>query len=269
MSLKSNIGTSTVENIPVNSIRPNPYQPRKIFDSVAIEELANSIAEYGVIQPITVRALGKETYELVSGERRLRASIVAKFEKIPAIIVDINDDDSAVIALIENLQRRDLNFFEEAEGYYHLLTGHGFTQEELAKKLGKKQSTIANKTRLLKLSPQIKKLIMESGLTERHARALLKIPDDDIQLAILKRVIERNMNVSATEEYIETELNKFLAKKQLKTFATRKSGNKDYRIFLNTIKRALDMVKCAGIKAKTKQIEHPDYYEYIITINKD
>lgn len=268
MLSKADERVNVVTRIPIDSIRPNPYQPRKFFDAIAIEELADSIREYGVIQPITVRALGQGSYELVSGERRLRASKAAELSEIPAIVMEIDEDDSAVIALIENLQRKDLNFFEEAEGYYYLLTEHGFTQEQLSKKIGKRQSTIANKTRLLKLPLQIRKMILESGLTERHARALLKIGDEELQIKVLQKIIDKQLNVSAAEAYIESELYRFLENRQLKSLRDKKATDKDFRIFLNTIKRALDMVKTAGVKAKTKQVEYDKYYEYIIRIDK-
>jgi ParB family chromosome partitioning protein len=172
-------------NIPIDEIAPNPYQPRKDFSGSSLEELATSIKEYGVLQPVNVRKIGGKGYELVSGERRLRATRLAGMEVIPAVVIEVVEQDSAVIALIENLQREDLNFMEEAEGYHNLISDHGMTQEELAKKVGKKQSTIANKLRLLKLNNKIKKTILENELTERHARALLKLPGELLQVRLL------------------------------------------------------------------------------------
>jgi ParB family chromosome partitioning protein len=164
----------------IDSVRPNPYQPRKQFGKGALEELCESIQQYGVIQPINVRKITNNNYELVAGERRLRAAIMAGLKEIPAIVININDNDSAVLALIENLQR-NLNYLEEAEGYSNLINEHGFTQEELAQKIGKSQSTVANKIRLLRLSPLVKKILSDNNLTERHARALLKLHDEQLQ----------------------------------------------------------------------------------------
>ena len=156
--------------IDIDSIRPNPYQPRKQFSKGALEELCESIQQYGVIQPVNVRKISSNKYELVAGERRLRAAVMAGLKEIPAIVININDNDSAVLALIENLQREDLNYLEEAEGYSSLINEHGLTQEDLARKIGKSQSTVANKIRLLRLPPLVKKILSDNNLTERHAR---------------------------------------------------------------------------------------------------
>lgn len=263
---KSDIKNSVVE-IPTEKIKPNPYQPRKIFDNSSIKELADSIKEFGVIQPITVRKAQKGTYELVAGERRLRACMSLNMEKIPAIISDMNDNDSAVVALIENLQRKNLTFFEEAEAYFHLITEHSLTQEELSKRVGKNQSTIANKLRLLKLSKEVKNIIKENNLTERHARALLKLPDEKMQLSVVKRVVKNNYNVSQTEEIVETMLEKISGDiKKEKVIKT--SLLKDVRIFTNTIKKAVSVMQKSGIDATSVQSECDTYYEYIIKIPK-
>src|SRR5690606_7608668 len=161
-----------------------------------------SIKAFGLIQPISVRKLQDENYELIAGERRLRASELAELEKIPAIVLEYKDRESAMMALIENLQREDLNFIEEAEGYYNLIEDHGLTQQELAEKIGKSQSTIANKLRILKLPDDIKKDLIEYNLTERHGRALLKLPDYDLQRMVLDRVIKNDLNVSKTESLV-------------------------------------------------------------------
>src|SRR5690554_7002883 len=182
-----------VENIPVNLVRPNPYQPRKTFSLQALDELARSIKEYGVIQPITVRQLSDKGYELVAGERRLRACKLNKMEFIPAIIIDSLGQDSAMIALIENLQREDLHYIEEAKGYASLINDHNMTQEQLATKLGKSQSTIANKLRILRLPDRVKDMVIKENLTERHARALLKLADEDLQTKVAARIIEKKL----------------------------------------------------------------------------
>ena len=165
------------KNIPVSMIKPNPYQPRKDFNKKSLEELSQSIRSFGVLQPISVREIKAGSYELIAGERRLRATEMAEINDIPAIVVEFKDKEAAFLALIENLQRDDLNFMEEAEGYSNLIEDHGFTQQEIASKMGKSQSTIANKLRLLKLPEDIKKILLENDFTERHGRALLKNDD--------------------------------------------------------------------------------------------
>ncbi|MDR0287421.1 MAG: nucleoid occlusion protein [Clostridiales bacterium] len=268
-----------IVDVPVDRIRPNPYQPRKSFSRAALLELCESIKEYGVLQPINVRKLSCGTYELISGERRLKASQMAGLKKIPVIVSEITDNDSAIIALIENLQREDLNFMEEAEGYYSLLTEHGMTQDDLARKVGKSQSTVANKIRLLKLSPLIKKIISDNELTERHARALLKIPDEQLQLKVLKIVCDEGFNVQKTEDYISEEILKYpeilSSKPADKTEPTTKEqlGKmklvvKDIKIFVNTIKETIMMLKRTGIEAKAAQFDRGEYLEFIIRIPK-
>lgn len=260
--------TDRVLSIPVGSIKPNPYQPRKFFDVTSVSELAKSIQEYGVLQPITVRRLRAGTYELIAGERRLRAAEIAGLSVIPAILMNVTDDDSAVLALIENIQRRDLTFFEEAEAYYNLMRDHDLTQEQIAKKTGKKQSTIANKLRIRKLSPTVKNIIEENGLTERHARLLLKVPEETMRLDMLKKILEKNLSVAAAESLVDEEIKKLITKRPPSVSVPKSAGVTDYRIFLNTIKKALDMVKDAGVQAKTRQKEYDGYYEYVIRIKK-
>ncbi|NLY44296.1 MAG: nucleoid occlusion protein [Clostridiaceae bacterium] len=254
--------------IPVDKIKPNPFQPRKHFDMTSLEELSSSIKQYGVLQPINVRRIGSGNYELIAGERRLRATQLANFKEIPAIVVDIDDNDSAIIALIENLQREDLNFLEEAEGYYHLIHEHGLTQEELALKVGKTQSTIANKLRLLKLSPKVQKIIIENNLTERHARALLRLPDEQMQLSVLKNICENNLNVKKTEELIQRIIDKTLNAESNKKEKKHIRAFKDIRIFINTLKQAVDMMRQSGIDAKESFVDKEEYIEYIIHIPK-
>lgn len=253
----------------IDCVRPNPYQPRKQFNKGALEELCESIKQYGVIQPINVRKISNNHYELVAGERRLRAAIMAGLKEIPAIVVNINDNDSAVIALIENLQREDLSYMEEADGYNNLINDHGFTQEELAQKIGKSQSTIANKIRLLRLSPMVKKILSDNSLTERHARALLKLHDEQLQLKVLKLVCEKGMNVKKTEELVERAIEKY-TRQDKETVPERKFTRaiKDIRIFVNTIRQAIDLMKKSGVNAKAAQIDRGTYVEFIIRIPK-
>lgn len=254
----------------IDYIRPNPYQPRKQFNKMALEELCESIKQYGVLQPINVRRLSHSTYELVAGERRLRAATMAGLKEIPAIIINVDDNDSAVMALIENLQREDLSYMEEAEGYSNLINEHGFTQEELAQKIGKSQSTIANKIRLLKLSPLVKKILSDNNLTERHARALLKLHDEQLQLKVLRLVCERGLNVKKTEELVERAIDKY--SKNIKQRTPEKKMTKaikDVRIFVNTIKQAIDLMRQSGVNAKAAQIDRGEYIEFVVRVPKN
>lgn len=228
-----------IVKISIDKVVPNIYQPRKYFNEEAIEELSQSIKQHGIIQPLTVRKMG-EVYELVAGERRLRAAKLAELETVPCNIVDITDSQSAEIALLENLQREDLNYIEEAEAYYNLINDHNFTQDELAKRMGKKQSTIANKLRLLKLSSDVREICLQNKLTERHARALLTVPNEELQLKIIKKVINEGLTVKKTEELINKELLK-IAGKELKE--RRKRNTKSAmpaKLYVNTIKQVFD-----------------------------
>lgn len=256
-----------IKYIPIESIRPNPYQPRKNFNKQALEELSQSIRSFGLIQPISVRKLQNERYELIAGERRLRASELAELEEIPAIIVEYRDNESAMIALIENLQREDLNFIEEAEGYNNLIVDHGFTQQQLAEKMGKSQSTIANKLRLLKLPENVKRDLLEHNLTERHGRALLKLPDDDLKIEALEKIIKNDLNVSKTEDLVDGILND-LTKGDKKDEKQNIKGLISTRIYLNTIKNAYKAIKESGVDAKYLEKDKDEYIEVTIKIPK-
>jgi len=256
-----------IKNIPINSIKPNPYQPRKTFNQKGLEELSQSIKTFGIIQPISVRKLSPESYELVAGERRLRASELAKLSEIPAMVVDYRDKESAMVALVENLQREDLNFIEEAEGYNSLIIDHKFTQMELAEKLGKSQSTIANKLRLLKLPTDIKKVLIEENLTERHGRALLKLPDDNLRRIVLDKTINNNLNVNSTEAVVEDILDN-LRKKDDKAYKQNIKSLISIRIYLNTIKKAYKAIKEYGINAEYEEEDKGDYVLVTIKVPK-
>ncbi len=270
MENDSSKGMKNIVNVKIDSIRPSPFQPRKNFERSSLEELCNSIKQYGVLQPISVRKISENSYELIAGERRLKAAFMAGLIEIPSIIKEIDDDDSAVIAMIENLLREDLNYLEEAEGYNNLISEHGLTQEELAKKMGKSQSTIANKIRLLRLSPEAKKMLSENNLTERHARALLKLHDERLQLKVLKCICERGFNVKKTEELIDRVIDKYSIKLNENRNENRKfiKSIKDVRIFVNTIRQAVDIMKQSGINARAAQIDRGIYMEYIVRIPK-
>lgn len=260
-----NISGGAVKQLPIKSISPNPNQPRRIFGNDNLKELADSIKMYGVIQPITVRKSGDGTYELISGERRLRASAMAGLMRIPAIIAGINHTDSALVALIENVQRCDLTFLEEAEAYNRLLTEFNYTQEQLARKLGKNQSTIANKVRLLRLPEAVRYMIADNRLTERHARALLRLPDCDMQLKAIAIILEKCLNVKQTDELID---NMVEGKTPTKNNHKAQPTVKDVRIFNNTIKKAVAIMKDNGIRADAKEKEFDDRFEYNIKIYK-
>lgn len=250
--------------IDIDKVIPNIYQPRKYFNEQAIEELSQSIIEHGIIQPLTVRMRG-EIYELVAGERRLRAAKIANLKTVPCNIIDITDTESAEIALLENLQREDLNYIEEAEAYYNLINEHNFTQDEVAKRIGKKQSTIANKLRLLKLNKEVRELCLTNNLTERHARALLTVPDEKLQLKIVQKIISGGLNVKKTEELINKELLK-LAGKELKNKSKRNiRGVLPAKLYVNTIKQVLNKF---DIPAEYGCKEEDDFIEVTVKIPK-
>lgn len=257
-----------VIELDINKIIPNPCQPRKIIKEEELLELSQSIRRYGLIQPIAVRRIDRDRYELISGERRLRASKLIGLEKIPAIVIDVLRTDSAILAIIENIQRKDLDFLEEGEAYASLLNEHGLTQEELAERLGKTQSNIANKVRLLRLSPHIRAMLREYNLSERHARALLRLPDDKERFKALKVIIDRGLNVTKTEEYIDRILEPLEKEKERVKPQNRLKVFKDVRIFANTIKQAVDIMQKSGVDAETVKTENDDFIEYSIKISK-
>ena len=255
-----------VMEIPIENIVPNPYQPRKIFSQTALEELSSSIKVYGILQPITVRQKD-DKYELIAGERRFRAAKLASFKTIPAIINNMSDESSAVLALLENLQREDLNFIEEAMGYENLIKEHSFTQQQLAEKLGKNQSTIANKLRILRLPSDVKIKLVENGLTERHARALLKLPTEDLMKEVLDKIIKNELTVKKTEKLIMDIIESLEAQEEPEKKQSIKASM-GIRIYLNTIKQAFDAILNTGIKAKYNEIDKGDYMEVVVRIPK-
>jgi ParB family transcriptional regulator, chromosome partitioning protein len=252
----------SIKYISTDLISANIYQPRKSFNEDSIEELAESIKTYGIIQPVSVRKIGNR-FELVAGERRLRAAKSAGIKEVPAIIIDITDKDSAAIALLENIQREDLNFLEEAEAYQNLIAEHGYTQEELSKIIGKKQSTIANKIRILKLDEDIRDSLIDNKLTERHGRVLLKLPNKNSQVKILNIILKNGYNVAKSEELVEKELLKYEGKvtKKEKKIKSKISP----RIYINTIKQVFDKF---GVDAKFKSKELDDCIQVTIMIPK-
>ncbi|WP_394219071.1 nucleoid occlusion protein [Halobacillus trueperi] len=253
-----------VVQVPVERVQPNRYQPRAIFNNEKISELAQTIHTHGMIQPIVLRRLNEEEYELIAGERRWRAVQSLGWETIPAIIREMNDSQTASVALIENLQREELTVIEEAVAYAKLLELHQITQEALAQRLGKSQSTIANKLRLLKLPESVQQAVMDKKITERHARALIALKDEEQQEKILAEIIEKQLNVKQTEERI-AKLNDPAPKKKRPKM---KGVNKDMRIAMNTIRQSLTMVTDTGIDLETDEEDHDDYYQITIKIPK-
>ena len=258
-----------IEEILIDKVIPNPYQPRRSFSQVGLEELSASIRAYGILQPISVRRIGEDRYELIAGERRLKAARLAELKTIPAIINDnYTDADSAILAIIENLQREDLNFMEEAEGYANLIEDHGFTQQSLAERIGKNQSTIANKLRILRLETNVKKRLLENGLTERHARALLRLPDEESRIRALDRIIKKSLNVKETEQLIKA-MTEHIGKEE-ETNPTKKIKSfMNYRIYINTLKQAYEAIKERQEKAQFEQIDRGEYVEVTVKIPKN
>ena len=256
-----------VVSISVSEIVPNPSQPRKLFDSQALFELSESIARYGIIQPLTVRKAGRQ-YELVAGERRLRAAKMAGLTEVPCIILDLSTEDSSVIALIENIQRRDLDYIEEAEALAKLIKDYGMSQEEAAKRISRSQSAVANKLRILKLSPEILYVLRESGLTERHARALLRLPTEELRQQALEHMVVRQLTVAKSEEYIEDLLD--AAKEEAEASHKKKPSYiiKDVRLFLNSINRSLGIMRDSGVAAVYDKSETDEDIILMITIPK-
>ena len=251
-----------VIEVAVRDIFPNPHQPRRFFDEEALVQLSESIKNNGILQPLTVRRCEKG-FELISGERRLRASKLASMDAVPCIVIEVNERNSALLALVENIQRADLSFFDEAYAISELIELYGMTQEDAAIRLGMAQSTVANKLRLLRLTDEQRKEIVRLGLTERHARALLKVKDPDQRDEVIEKIAKYNMNVERAEAFIEQ---LFIAEKDREDFRKRAVLLRDVRLFMNTINRAVETVKMAGVAADSKKTQNDDYIEYVIRI---
>ena len=255
--------------IPTISIRPNKTQPRKSFDEQDLKSLSQSIVQNGIIQPLVVRRINSTEFELIAGERRLRAAVMAGRTRVPCVVIRCTDKESAVYALIENIQRRELSMFEEARGIARLIRKYGLTQEQAALTLGKKQSTVANKLRLLRLTFDEQEWIMSASLSERHARALLRIDNEELRREVLSKIIAENMNIKETEQYVTDVLYKKTSDvEKLKPKQEKKVVVKDVRIFVNTINKALDTMRMSGINATSCKNETDDYIEYRVKIPK-
>ena len=258
---------SKISDIPIIKIRPNKAQPRKQFNEDELSALSQSIKENGILQPLTVRKVSPSEFELIAGERRLRASVLAGLRKVPCIVIKCSDKESAIYALLENLQRCDLGMFEEARGISKLIRRYGLTQEEAAARLGKSQSTIANKLRLLRLTYEEQEWIVNAGLSERHARALLRLSDEKIRREALSKIISENLNTQQAENLISILLNS--CPKPEKKTGSSKAVIKDVRIFVNTINKAIDTMRLAGIDAQSNKTDTEDFIEYTIRIPKN
>ena len=263
-------GSKRLVEVNVASIHPNPYQPRATFDEESIAELAQSIQQVGLLQPLLVRKVD-DGYELVAGERRLRSVTSLGMEKVACIVQqDIEDESSAMMALIENLQREDLHYLEEAQCYQKLLETYGLTQEELANRLGKSQSSIANKLRLLKLSDEVKAAMTEKRLSERHARALLKLTDDKQRLDAVEKIAEKGLSVKETEQMVEKTLNKAYDEKQDGAKPRPKLMRivRDYRLFMNTINQAVNQLRESGMTVEVEQSDRADGVDIKISVTR-
>lgn len=257
---EKNVGR--IIEIDMDRIYPNPNQPRRIFSEQDLNELAASIRANGLIQPIIVRKIDIG-YELVAGERRLRAARLCGMTEIACVVVDTTERGSAMMSLVENMQRKDLNFFEEAEAMSLMTSMFGLTQEDVAIRLGKTQSTIANKIRLLKLSKAERRKIIEYGFTERHARALIKVESQELREKLIEEIFERKLNVDNTEKLIETVTKKDNEMKRIKKC---RDAFRDIRLFVNTINHAVEVMQAAGINAVVKKNKEAEYTEYIVRI---
>ena len=256
--LKTYMETGRVVFLPARSIRPNPEQPRRVFDSDALEELAQSVGRHGILQPLSVRRVGT-AYELIAGERRLRAAQMAGLTEIPCIVMNMDDTESGIVALVENLQRQDLDFVEEAVGISRLIQLRALSQEQAARMLGKSQSAVANKLRLLRHSPEVLRAIREGKLTERHARALLKLPREEDKLAAIAVIVRQGMSVARTEQYIDG---------LLTAPEPRKPGRVNVGGFLNHLNQTLARFQSAGIGAVSERRETEKEIVLTITIPK-
>lgn len=256
-----------VVKIPIEKIIPNRFQPRTVFDEDKIEELSRTIHTHGVIQPIVIRRFDDNRYEIIAGERRYRAMKKLNWTEVPAIVRNLSDKETASIALIENLQREELTAIEEALAYQQLLELHSLTQEALAQRLGKGQSTVANKLRLLKLPQFVQEAILTRAITERHARAMIAVKDEEVQAQLISLIKEYDWNVRQLEQYIQ-QLNAPKEEEPKKEKPKRKAISKDIRIALNTIKQSLSMVTKSGINVKTEEEDNDDYYQITVRIPK-
>ena len=262
MKTPSLLDSRKIVSLPVGAIKPNPHQPRRQFEPEELRELGESIRLYGILQPLTVRKTGPTTFELVAGERRLRAAVLAGMETVPCILLNVDAEKSGLLALVENLQRKDLDFIEEAEGLRSLIRSYGMSQEEAARCISKSQSAVANKLRILKLPPDVLEKLRSAGYTERHARALLRLEEPEAQRKALEAIIAGDLTVAKTEAYIDALLRR--GEEEKKKRKTPVVVLKDVRIFLNTVTRGLSMMNRRGVRAVCERADTDN--ELVLTI---
>lgn len=250
-----------VFHLPITVIAADTANTKREIDHDALCALADSINKYGVLQPITVRRL-ESGYGLVAGERRLRAAKMAGLTRIPCLLVDADETDSSILALVENLHRQDLDFIQEAEALHQLITTYGLNQEEAARRVGRTQSAVANKLRILKLSGEVLYLIRESNLTERHARALLRLDNEEQQMRVLDKIINESLNVAKTDALIDSML-ETNEKPPRPVYIIR-----DIRMFMNTVDKGITLMNQAGVAAECKQMETDKKIVLTVTIPK-
>ncbi len=255
--LRTYMETGRVVFLPARNIRPNPSQPRKIFREASLQELAESIRQHGILQPLSVRRVGPH-YELIAGERRLRAGILAGLSEIPCIVMNMDDRESGMTALVENLQRQDLDYIEQARGICAVMDRFSMSQEQAAQLLGKSQSAIANKLRLLRHSQQVLDRLRETGLSERHARALLKLPAEGEKLRAIEHIAKLNLSVARAEQYIES----------LLAPPVQKDPRADIHAFLKNMSQTLSRIQRCGIGAISERKETDSQIVLTITIPK-
>ncbi len=255
--LRTYMETGRVVFLPARAIRPNPAQPRQVFKEEALSELADSIRQHGILQPLSVRRSGN-SYELIAGERRLRAAQIAGLTEIPCIIMNMDEQESTLAAMVENLQRQDLDFVEEAMGISRLMDLCNMSQEQAARHLGKSQSAIANKLRILRHSPQVLEALRQSGLTERHARALLKLSDEGEKMRAIAVIARQDMSVARTEQYID----------ELRSGQLAHTRGVNIKAFLNHLSQSLQRIQASGISAISERRETESQIVVTITIPK-
>ena len=259
---KGDFLSTRVQYVSLSQLAPNPQQPRRSFDEAALRELADSIRAYGILQPLTVRRVGSG-YQLVAGERRMRAARIAGLREVPCLVAQVDEQDAGMLALIENLQRRDLDYMEEAAAIARLLRRYGLSQQQAAEKLGRSQSAVANKLRLLRLEEPVAEALHHYGLTERHARALLRLEDPEQRLAAVEHIGKNQLNVADAEGYID----RLVAQNQT-TQPRRRSAYiiKDVRLFLNSVDRGVRLMQTAGVGAKVSRRDTEDAICITVTI---
>jgi len=266
MNIRHKFLQSPIVELPIFSIDPSPYQSRRTFSQASLNELALSIRRNGLLQPITVREMEKGRYQLIAGERRLRACRIAGYATIRAQVIRVSDSDAALLCMVENLQREGLHYFDEAEGILNLMHAHGLTQEQVALQLGKQQSTIANKLRLLRLTAPVREALIRNGLTERHARALLRLQEEDLQLEVLGKVVEQGLNVRETDQLVEREMATAEASGLRRSRVLR--AYSDWRLMDNTIRQAVNAMRQAGVAVQYDSRDMGDCVQIRVVLPK-